>query len=79
VDTSDVYGRAADFDTAFAEALQVDETELEIASWRLHQFTELGFDLLEALELTTGTADLAQARKLIRGGCPLPTALRILH
>ncbi len=79
MDTSDVSGMTLDTAATLADGGHVDETGLEIFRWRLDQFAQLGFEARDAVELTTSPAELAQARKLIRAGCPLPTALRILR
>jgi hypothetical protein len=52
--------------------------ELRIREWRFEQFTQLGFDCTRAALMAQTKVDLAQARRLIRLGCPLDTAARIL-
>jgi hypothetical protein len=68
-----------------AERIQVqvgpDQSEQlrQTRSWRLDQFTGLGFDSARAaLMADDAQVDLAQARRLIALGCPLETAARIL-
>jgi hypothetical protein len=46
--------------------------------WRKEQFTELGFDSTDARLLAESSADLGDARRLRRAGCPLDLAFRIL-
>jgi hypothetical protein len=54
------------------------DEEVDVFRWRADQFRELGFDEAEASDLAASTADLGQARYLLRKGCPPPLALAIL-
>lgn len=62
-----------------------DESTVEISeeeavrSWRFEEFGRLGFDNVAAFLLMQAEADLGVARQLVRDGCPLGTALAILH
>jgi hypothetical protein len=46
--------------------------------WRREQFDQLGFDPVDARLLAASPADLGEARRLHRAGCPLDLALQIL-
>ena len=60
------------------ETAELREEERDIVLWRVDQFQRLGYLEEEAWRLALSEADLGQARRLGRSGCPLPTALRIL-
>jgi hypothetical protein len=49
-----------------------------VLMWRREQFGQLGFDSIDARLLAESSADLGQARRLRRAGCPLDLAFRIL-
>jgi hypothetical protein len=60
---------------------ELDDTSEEdrrVLRWRLEQFLELGFGLVNAAMLADSDADLSAARRLVDRGCPPPTAARIL-
>jgi hypothetical protein len=59
-----------------AEAL--DSEQEVVRRWRREQFVSLGFDTDDARLLADSAADLGQARRLRRTGCPLELAFRIL-
>jgi hypothetical protein len=46
--------------------------------WRREQFAHLGFGSVDARLLADSPADLGEARRLRRAGCPLDLAFRIL-
>jgi hypothetical protein len=46
--------------------------------WRREQFIQLGFDAADAQVLAESPADLGEARRLSRAGCPVTLAFRIL-
>ncbi len=46
--------------------------------WRCEQFGRRGFGAVEARLLAESRADLGQARRLRRAGCPVELAFRIL-
>jgi hypothetical protein len=52
--------------------------ESDVFRWRAAQFRQLGFEEAQARELAASTADLGQARSLLRSGCPPRLALEIL-
>ncbi len=56
----------------------VDSEEQLVLRWRREQFSRLGFDTVDSRLLAESQADLGQARRLSRGGCPLDVAFRIL-
>jgi hypothetical protein len=60
------------------EAILPDES-IRVRQWRIHQFFELGFPLSDAKRLAVTGADVAQARRLVRRGCPIPIAYRIVR
>ncbi len=61
------------------ETLDADSSELEaVQRWRSEQFGRLGFDSVVARVLAESPADLGLARRLIRDGCPVALAFRIL-
>jgi hypothetical protein len=50
-----------------------------VARWRLEQLVRAGYDEIEAVLLAeVGDVDLHVATDLLRNGCPVETALRIL-
>ena len=49
-----------------------------VVLWRLEQFVQLGFDAAAARLLAESPADLGEARRLSRAGCPVALAFRIL-
>jgi hypothetical protein len=51
---------------------------VRVRRWRRNQLYDLGFPLADASKLADAPVDLGDARKLIRSGCPHPTAVRIL-
>jgi hypothetical protein len=51
---------------------------VRVRRWRRNQLYDLGFPLADASKLADAPVDLGDARRLIRSGCPHPTALRIL-
>jgi hypothetical protein len=57
--------------------VQISEEEA-VRSWRFAEFRRLGFDNVAAFLLMQAEADLGIARRLVRDGCPLGTALAIL-
>jgi hypothetical protein len=59
-----------------ADAL--DSEQQLVTRWRREQFGSLGFDPMDARLLADSAADLGQARRLRRAGCPLELAFRIL-
>ncbi len=58
------------------EALESEEQIVRV--WRREQFGQLGFDPADAGLLADSSADLGEARRLRRIGCPLELAFRIL-
>ena len=54
------------------------EEEVLVRRWRRGQFMKMGFSLRDAQRLTAAPVDLADMRRLVASGCPLPTAQRIL-
>lgn len=58
----------------------LDEVQAqEILSWRFDALTRAGYDASDALVLATRVEiDLHVASDLLRHGCPVSTALRIL-
>lgn len=61
------------------ESFELIESELyAVRQWRREQFGRLGFTLTDALLLAESDADLGQARRLNRAGCPVDVAFRIL-
>ncbi len=54
-------------------------SELEaVLLWRREQFGQLGFDQVDSQLLADSSADLGQARRLRRAGCPIDLAFSIL-
>lgn len=51
---------------------------VRVRRWRRNQLYDLGFPLADAQKLAEAPVDLGDARRLIRSGCPHPTAVRIL-
>jgi hypothetical protein len=51
---------------------------VRVRRWRRNQLYDLGFPLADASKLADAPVDLGDARRLIRSGCPHPTAVRIL-
>jgi hypothetical protein len=62
------------------ELLDKAETEAaRVFAWRFHELSEAGYELDDALMLATATdVDLHLATDLLRRGCPVSAALRIL-
>jgi hypothetical protein len=58
------------------EALESEDQAVRL--WRQEQFGQLGFDPADARLLAESPADLGEARRLRRAGCPLELAFRIL-
>jgi hypothetical protein len=56
-----------------------EEAKREVYLWRREQFSELGFNRQEAIELAFSDADLGQARYLLGSGCSPELALQILR
>ena len=56
----------------------LDAEEQAVFLWRRDQFGRLGFDPVDSRLLAESPADLGEARRLCRAGCPLPIAFRIL-
>lgn len=65
---------------AAVEAILVDETEDErVIRWRLDQLARAGYGWACAMVIAANReVDLHQAVKLVRQGCPVETAVRIL-
>lgn len=65
---------------AAVEAILVDETEHErVIRWRLEQLSSVGYGWASAIVLAANRdVDLHQAARLLRQGCPVDTAVRIL-
>ena len=64
---------------AAAKSETLDEREVELFRWRLHELLRAGYAFGDALTLTTHLGvDLHVAIDLPRRGCPHATALRIL-
>lgn len=59
-------------------SLAVHVESVRVRRWRRNQLYDLGFPLADARKLAEAPVDLGDARRLIRSGCPHPTALRIL-
>jgi hypothetical protein len=60
-------------------AVEALESEYHVVRlWRREQFGQLGFDPVDARLLADSPADLGEARRLRRAGCPLELAFRIL-
>jgi len=58
---------------------QIAPTEDErVSRWRLEQLVRAGYDELDAVLLAELGVDLHVATDLLRRGCPVETALRIL-
>ncbi len=61
------------------DVLEAPDAEGQIVlMWRREQFGQLGFCQIDAHLLAESSADLGQARRLCRAGCPLDLAFRIL-
>ena len=58
------------------EALESEDHAVRL--WRREQFGQLGFDSVDARLLADSPADLGEARRLRRAGCPLDLAFQIL-
>jgi len=56
----------------------LDAEEQAVFLWRREQFGRLGFDPVDSRLLAGSPADLGEARRLCRAGCPLALAFRIL-
>jgi hypothetical protein len=56
----------------------IESEEQVVLLWRREQFTSLGFEPVDARLLADSHADLGEARRLQRTGCPLDLAFRIL-
>jgi hypothetical protein len=56
----------------------IESEEQVVLLWRREQFAGLGFDPVDARLLADSHADLGEARRLHRGGCPIDLAFRIL-
>ena len=63
--------------TTTALAFEAGE-EFVVLLWRQEQFELLGFDSVDARLLAESSADLGDARRLRRAGCPVALAFRIL-
>ena len=53
--------------------------EEAVRCYRFDEFRRLGFDVDAAFVLVQADADLTLARRIVGQGCPLGTALAILH
>jgi len=58
--------------------VELPDDDRHILLWRVDQFRRLGFGDDEAWALALSEADLGQARRLGRSGCPTDVAFRIL-
>jgi hypothetical protein len=58
------------------EALESEDHAVRL--WRREQFSQLGFEPVDARLLADSPADLGEARRICRSGCPLDLAFRIL-
>lgn len=65
--------------TCHEESPALSSEEEAVRFWRFEEFVRLGFDHGAAFVLMLAEADLGLARRLVRDGCPLGTALAILH
>jgi hypothetical protein len=65
-------------ETIASPADRLFEAELSVRHWRRAQFRRLGFGPVDARRLADAAVDLAEARRLIAGGCPVSLALAIL-
>jgi hypothetical protein len=65
---------------AAVEAVLVDETEDErVIRWRMEQLANVGYSWACAMVIAANRdIDLHQAVALVRRGCPVDTAVRIL-
>jgi hypothetical protein len=65
---------------AAVEAILVDDTEDErVIRWRLEQLSSVGYSWACAMIIAANRdVDLHQAVRLVRQGCPVDTAVRIL-
>ena len=62
-----------------AKVEPVDEGEVALFRWRLHELLEAGYTGADALALlAVSEADFCLATELPRRGCPPATAVRIL-
>jgi hypothetical protein len=62
--------------SALREEFDVEDDT--VLRWRVEQFRALGFDDIAAPLLGACRIDLHKARMLVRSGCPLHLAVRIL-
>ena len=65
--------------TEHEETPTLSPEEEAVRCWRFEEFLRLGFDTGASFVLMHAGADLGLARRLVRNGCPLGTALAILH
>jgi hypothetical protein len=64
---------------ATAQSNEVEQRDAEVLRWRFEELRRAGFEAEDALIVASDARiDLHQAVKLLRGGCPPQTALRIL-
>ena len=54
------------------------EERMIVRRWRFEQFIELGFTESESATLAETHIDLSLVRRMIRNGCPVEIASRIL-
>jgi hypothetical protein len=59
-------------------ALTEGSEDIRVRAWRLDQFLELGFGLVDSSTLAASSADIGEARRLIAHGCAPALASRIL-
>jgi hypothetical protein len=61
------------------ETVERPSEDERVVQWRLAQLEGAGYDQVSALELAlAGAVDLHLATDLVRRGCPVDTACRIL-
>ena len=60
-----------------AELRQLDH-ELEVIRWRTERLLHIGYELREAERLALSRIDIHELEQLVRKGCPLETAVRIV-
>jgi hypothetical protein len=64
---------------ATAQSSEVEQRGAEVLRWRFEELRRAGFETEDALIVASDAKiDLHLATKLLRGGCPPQTALRIL-
>ena len=60
-----------------AELRQLED-ELDVIRWRTQRLLKIGYDLREAGRLALSRIDIHELEQLVRRGCPLETAVRIV-